>query len=234
MAQHMDSLNLLAARMVAARPALEVPATPDAQEAREAAQAELAKPAYHPRPNLLEMVWKWITEHLNPTTVIPQAPPWLSAAISVLLLGALLIAIIALITRITQAHRVKMRKATLFEDDRDAATLTRVADAAAAQGDFATAVVERFRAIIRSLDERGLIEDYPGMTAHEAAVVASVPVAPFSDELHRAAELFDAVRYGEVASTPAQDEWMRSLARAIDNFRPSHQQQARALAEAAL
>ena len=45
MAQHMDSLNLLAARMVAARPALEVPATPDAQEAREAAQAELAKPA---------------------------------------------------------------------------------------------------------------------------------------------------------------------------------------------
>ena len=37
--------------------AADAPATPGAQEAREAAEAELAKPAYHPVPNLLGRSW---------------------------------------------------------------------------------------------------------------------------------------------------------------------------------
>ena len=81
------------------------------------------------------------------------------------------------------------------------------------------AVVERFRAIIRSLDERGFIEDYPGMTAHEAAVLGSSALEALGEELTRAAALFDAVRYGEVVSTEEQDAWMRDLARRVDAAR---------------
>ena len=55
--------------------AADAPATPGAQEAREAAEAELAKPAYHPVPNLLGRLWRWLVEHLDPTTAIPGIPP---------------------------------------------------------------------------------------------------------------------------------------------------------------
>ena len=108
----------------------------------------------------------------------------------------------------------------LFEDDdRDSAALNVAADGAAVRGDWTTAIVERFRAIIRSLDERGLIEDYPGMTAHEAAALASSALGALGGELTRAAVLFDAVRYGEVVSTAEQDAWMRDLARRVDAAR---------------
>ena len=100
----------------------------------------------------------------------------------------------------------------------------KAANEAAAQRDWATAVVERFRAIIRSLDERGALEDYPGMTAHEAATIAAASVIKHADELHRAGALFDSVRYGEVVSTSEQDAWMRRLAEAVQRAQltPEH------------
>ena len=102
----------------------------------------------------------------------------------------------------------------MLTDDRDAVTLTRAADEAAAQADFATAVVERFRAIIRSLDERGIIDEYPGMTALEAATLTHQALGEHQvvPPLYDAAHLFDAVLYGHVVSTRSQDEQMRVLA----------------------
>ena len=70
-------------------------------------------------------------------------------------------------TKITLARR-KRKSGALFDDKRDASMLTLSANKAAAAGDWVSAVVDRFRAIIRSLDERALLEDYPGMTAQEA------------------------------------------------------------------
>ena len=103
---------------------------------------------------------------------------------------------------------------SVLTDDRDAVTLTRAADEAAAQADFATAVVERFRAIIRSLDERGIIDEYPGMTALEAATLTHQALGDHQvvPPLYDAAHLFDAVLYGHVVSTQSQDEQMRALA----------------------
>ena len=57
------------------------------------------------------------------------------------------------------------------------------------------------------------------MTAHEAATIAAASVIKHADELHRAGALFDSVRYGEVVSTPEQDDWMRDLATRVDAAR---------------
>ena len=198
--------------------AADAPATPGAQEAREAAEAELAKPAYHPVPNLLDRLWRWLVEHLDPTTVIPGIPPLLSGLIVLLVLVTCVVLLVVLLRRFRPVGRSR-RAARLFDDERDARALARAADAAAERGDWDAAVVERFRAIIRSLDERGLIEDYPGMTAHEAAALASSALGALGGELTRAAVLFDAVRYGEVVSTAEQDAWMRDLARRVDAAR---------------
>ena len=198
--------------------AADAPATPGAQEAREAAEAELAKPAYHPVPNLLGRLWRWLVEHLDPTTAIPGIPPLLSGLIVLLVLVTCVVLLVVLLRRFRPVGRSR-RAARLFDDERDARALARAADAAAERGDRDAAVVERFRAIIRSLDERGLIEDYPGMTAHEAAALASSALGALGGELTRAAVLFDAVHYGEVVSTAEQDAWMRDLARRVDAAR---------------
>ena len=199
--------------------AADAPATPGAQEAREAAEAELAKPVYHPVPDLLDKLWQWLIEHLDPTTAIPGIPPLLSGLIVLLVLVTCVVLLVVLLRRFRLVGRSRRAARRLFDDERDARALARAADAAAERGDWDAAVVERFRAIIRSLDERGLIEDYPGMTAHEAAVLGSSALEALGEELTRAAALFDAVRYGEVVSTEEQDAWMRDLARRVDAAR---------------
>ena len=199
--------------------AADAPATPGAQEAREAAEAELAKPVYHPVPDLLDRLWRWLVEHFDPTSAIPGIPPLLSGLIVLLVLVTCVVLLVVLLRRFKLVGRSRRDAGRLFDDERDARALARAADAAAERGDWDAAVVERFRAIIRSLDERGLIEDYPGMTAHEAAVLGSSALEALGEELTRAAALFDAVRYGEVVSTEEQDAWMRDLARRVDAAR---------------
>ena len=192
----------------------QAPATPDADEARRAAGRELSRPIYHDHHDLWDRLWSWIRGLFDTDGIVPGAPPWVSTLIVVLVVAAGIALLILLLTRPSSARRVATPSLTVLTDDRDAATLTRAADAAAEQADFATAVVERFRAIIRSLDERGIIDEYPGMTALEAAALTHQAlgehrvVAP----LHEAARLFDAVLYGRVVSTGSQDQQMRELA----------------------
>lgn len=165
------------------------PATPDASQAGEAAQRELAKPAYAERADPLTAAWHWIQHHIDLGSVIPGIPPWASATILVLALTALIVVIGAMARRVTIARL---------------------------GGDFATAVVDRFRAIIRSLDERSILEDYPGLTAHEAAGLAADALPGLSADLHSGARLFDAVRYGDVMASPEEDAWMRALAADVE------------------
>ena len=200
-------------------PGVDVPATPDASQAREAAERELARPEYQAQETLWARLWRWIMEHLDPGNVMVGAPRWLSILIIVVVVLALTAVLVFLLSRITRVRRARTNRALFADDDRSSTTLTRAADDAAGRGDWATAVVERFRAIIRSLDERGALEDYPGMTAHEAATIAAAVVADLADDLHRAGALFDAVRYGEVVSSPEQDAWMRGLAEAVRSTR---------------
>ena len=197
----MSTASIMSAARASASPAhagargADAPATPDADEARRAAERELARPEYRDE-SLLGRLWRWLSEHLNLRGVVPAGPDWLSILIVVVIALALVTVLILLLTRITRVQRIRTGHDLFEDDDRDSAALNVAADGAAVRGDWTTAIVERFRAIIRSLDERGAIDDYP-------------------DDLLHAGTLFDAVRYGEVVSTPAQDSWMRTLADAV-------------------
>ena len=191
----------------------DVPATPDASQAREAAERELARQDYQVQEDLWSRLWRWLLERFDPSSAVPGVPGWLSTLIVLVVALILVTVLVLMLARITRVRRARTDRSLFADDDRDSTALTRAANEAAAQRDWATAVVERFRAIIHSLDERGALEDYPGMTAHEAAAIASV--IKHADELHRAGALFDSVRYGEVVSTSEQDAWMRRLAEAV-------------------
>ncbi|MGW5386763.1 DUF4129 domain-containing protein [Nocardia sp. NPDC003963] len=89
------------------------------------------------------------------------------------------------------------------------------AERAAAHGDFDTALRERFRAVLRGMEQRGLLEVRRSRTAretsHEAA--ANLP-AEHTGELPAAAQAFDEVVYGGRA---AREEEYRRLTQA-DRF----------------
>ncbi len=72
----------------------------------------------------------------------------------------------------------------------------RAAEEAAAAGDFAGAVRERLRAVVRDLEERGALDRRPGRTAREVARDAGAAVPALRDDLQRAADVFGEVWYG--------------------------------------
>ncbi len=156
--------------------ALGVPVEPDAEEARRWAEEELSRSVYRDEPTLLERLWTWFLEQLQRLLELDaSAPPNLVPVIVVV--GAVVLLAVALylagpVRRRTRGARTGSH--AVFDDaDATSADLAAAADDAARQGDWSRAVLMRFRAIIRSLDERAVLTDRPGLTAHEASAAAA-------------------------------------------------------------
>ncbi len=103
---------------------------------------------------------------------------------------------------------------------RSAAEHRAAADAHAARGDWAGAVRERLRAVIRSLEERAVLDERPGRTADEAAAEAGAALPSCAADLRRAARLFDDVWYGGRAADAGSDAALRDLDQKVRAARP--------------
>ena len=79
------------------------------------------------------------------------------------------------------------------------------ADALAARGEWAEAVRARLRAVVRALEERGVIDPRPGRTATEVAAEAGAARPDLRDGLRRGAQTFGEIWYGRRAATAADD-----------------------------
>lgn len=194
---------------------------PDAEEARRWAEDELSRSVYDQEPTLLERVWQWFVDLLDSifATDIP-APPNLVPVIVVLGAAALLAVVIYLAGPLRSRRRAGQASHAVFDDPHATSTdLTEAADAAAARGDWSLAVLMRFRAIIRSLDERAIVEDRPGITAHEASTAAAAALPGCAAGLHWAGRLFDDVRYGDVRPGRDEDAQLRELAGQVERSR---------------
>ncbi|GAB2966889.1 DUF4129 domain-containing protein [Actinotalea caeni] len=209
--------------MVAGPAWREPPLTPSADEARAWIEAELAKAIYNRQPSLWDRLREWLGELWarlfgSSADLGPVLMP-----VVVLLVVALAVGVALLLGGPVRRRRLRGRDSVevLDDDVRTAAAIRAAADAAAARGDFRTAVLDRFRAIVRSLDERAVLEDRRGRTAHEAALAAGARLQPCAAELLRASELFDAVCYGDVTASAEDDAWLREVDAAVARTRPS-------------
>src|SRR5882757_5105933 len=148
-----------------------VPLVPGREAARAAAGAELSKPPYHANdPSLfqraVDRLEGWLRALFDHTA--GAGPGGRLAA--VLLVALLLLAGAVIRVRLGPARRTSGRRADVFtEARRTAVEHHRAADAALAAGDASTAVLERFRALVREAEERALIAPRPGRTADEFA-----------------------------------------------------------------
>jgi len=200
----------------------EVPVDPDAATAQRWARAELADPVYHQSPSLLELLLDWLWEQLAQAQQALTAFDARTAAV-LAAAGVLLAGVVALVVAgpVGRARRGRRASVDVFGDDaRSAAELRASADAAASAGDWAAAVLDRFRAILRSLEDRTLLDPRPGRTAHEATEVAGGRLPQHAAELRRAGRLFDDVCYGDTVPDAADDASLRELDTSLRTARP--------------
>lgn len=200
----------------------EPPLLPNAEEARRWAAEELAKSEYREaEPGWLDSLWQnfldWLAA-LDGSAAAPDPVP--GPVIGIVI--AVVIAIAVILARPRLNARARRRGNEVFEPD---SALTAVdyrhrADAAASAGKWEDAVVDRFRALVRSAEDRTILEPQPGRTADEVVLALTVPFPAEVQRLHRAGSTFDAIRYGNATAGKADYQSMAGLDDGLEATRP--------------
>lgn len=166
--------------------------------AREAAERELSKPMYHENdPSLfqraLNRFWDWVDSIFDAASGAAPGGPLGLLVVILVVIGL----VAALWWRLGTPRRTPGSTDSLFDDSPRSATEHRAAaEAHAAAGRWNQAVQERMRAIVRSLEERVVLDPRPGRTADEAAAEAGRSLPDHADGLRVSAREFDDVTYG--------------------------------------
>jgi hypothetical protein len=190
--------------------------------AREAAERELSKPMYHENdPSLVERAldafWDWVDKLFGAAST---AAPGGTLGLVVIVLAVLAV-VAALWWRLGTPHRAPTSAPALFDDrPRSAAEHRASAEAHAAQNHWNQAVQERMRAMVRSLEERALLDPRPGRTADEAAAEAARTLPSHADRLRAAARDFDDVTYGGRTADPRTYHRLTELDRDLERTKP--------------
>ena len=186
------------------------PVTPDRGLARRWAVEELAGREYSAaRPGLVERALTWLFDHFPQLPSGPGSPLVLVAVVALLALAAGYA-----LHRVGgwRGAAVRHTAAGLFGPTAlTAAEHRSAADGAAEQGRWSDAVLERFRAIARELEERAVLAPQPGRTADEVAGEAGRLLPALSGSLAEGSALFDDVCYGGRPGSLQADQRLRAL-----------------------
>lgn len=168
------------------------------EAARHAAGDELRDRRYADAqpPLLIRVVGRLIREFLS---LLDRAAGGVPGGRLGLLLLALVIAAFVTVVLVTlRPLGGRSTRAPLFAAGRagTADEHRAAAERAAAAGDWAEAVRERLRAVVRELETRGVLDPRAGRTADEIAAEAGAAVPAIAADLRRASRTFDEVWYG--------------------------------------
>lgn len=195
---------------------------PDRDEARELLSRELGGEDYNRPESFVRKALDWLLERLDDLIeIIPG-----SSGLSTLLLGALLALVITAAvfavrgSRRTSRLRQPGTGPVLDEPGMTARDYRDRAGAAARSGDWDAVLLDSYRAIAADAEERTLLDELPGTTAHEIAVGLRVPFPDHADPITHAADRFDAVCYGDQHADQQTAERVRELDRVLTRTRP--------------
>jgi hypothetical protein len=174
----------------------DVPVDLGRDEAREAAVRELSDPAYvSDDPNPLERAVNWVLTRLGELFAGAGGMSGITAFTVVVAVVVLIVIIFRL--RVGRTGRALRSGDKVFGTTvMTAAEHRAAAEKAAAAGDFAEAVRERFRAVVRELEHRGVLDARAGRTVDEVAFEAGRALPVLAGDLRAAAVQFDDVWYG--------------------------------------
>ncbi|MEU3858631.1 DUF4129 domain-containing protein [Streptomyces sp. NPDC028722] len=201
----------------------EPPVTIPRGPAREAARRELSRRMYHENDpsafqRALNAFWDWLERLFGSAA---SATPGGTVGLLVVILFVVAV-LAALWWRLGTPRRRPASATVLFGDGpRSAADHRAASEAHAARGHWNQAVQERVRALVRSLEERALLDVRPGRTADEAAAEAGRVLPAHTDRLRAAAREFDDVTYGGRAASAQSYHRVAALDRDVERTRPS-------------
>jgi hypothetical protein len=181
------------------------------------AHRELAKAIYHRQQDPLlvraiKAIGHWLSSVLDGVPASSGGGVWLA----LLVIGFVVVALVVW-RRVGTPRRSATAAGGVLATGRamTAAEHRALADAAAGRGDHETAVLEQMRAVVRALEERGVIEPRPGRTAAEVAREGGDGMPAATGVLVVAARTFDDVVYGGGSAGPDEVETLRAADRAV-------------------
>lgn len=194
--------------------AADPPLDPSGDDARSSLRRELAKPEYH-ETDLLQRAIDWIGRFFDDAVNSAGSSPPLVTFLGALVLIGIGVGVGLLIGRARRSARARDEKdgrcAALTDEDISAAELRERAERALAEGRFAMAVVDGFRALAVRQIERGRIDDIPQATAHELARALGEALPSSRERIDASADVFDEVLYGERPASREQAVEMLAL-----------------------
>lgn len=196
---------------------------PDRDEARELLERELAKADYHRPESVIAKGAGWLVDRVNGLIEIVPG----SSGLSTLLLGIVLALVgVAIFFAVRGTRTSRKLSATgagpvLSEEGLSASDYRARATAAAERGDWDGVLLDSYRAIAAATQERALLDELPGTTAHEIAVGLHGPFPDRGPALLEAADSFDTVCYGDGHATQQEAERVRDLDRVLARTRPA-------------
>jgi hypothetical protein len=199
-----------------------VPVDVGRDQAAAAARRELAKAVYaEHRPSLTQRIVLWLVDKIGRLlSDVAQATP--GGVVGLVVLALLVLVVVVVVTRRTGPLRRSAAddQALFVGRARSAAEYRAAADAAARAGDWDEAVRQRFRAVVRALEERDVLDARPGRTADEAAADAASAFPEHAAGLRAAARSFDDVAYGGRPRDESMDADLRALDDRLAGTRP--------------
>ncbi len=175
-----------------------VPVTLTADQARELAAQELAKPAYRAaEPGIVERAGQWLLARL--TDLVDLLTSTRAGGAGGVLVVVAIIVVFVLVVRVRlgrAARSARAASAALDPTGVGAAEHRRRAAEHEAAGRHDDAVREWMRALVRGLEERDLLAARPGRTAGEAAQEAAATLPAAAGVVTDAARCFDETVYG--------------------------------------
>jgi hypothetical protein len=191
-------------------------------DARDAAARELSDPAYRAaEPSAIGRALGWVAQRV--LDLINGAVSVAPGGVLGLVVLALVVVLLVVVVRLRMGGIARTRRrATVFEGaPRSAEDHRRAAELARSRGELAEAVRERFRAVVRELEQRGVLDELSGRTVDEIAVRAGRALPSSANALHAAAGVFDDVVYGGRPATVDGYQLMVELDDAVRRERPA-------------
>lgn len=206
-----------------------VPVQPDGDQARQWAIDELAKTVYQEaKPSwvdqLLAAALDWIMSLLAGLRGVNA-----NLGIVIIIVAAALVIGVSIWRLKPRANRSHAADKEVFDDGaaRSAAEYRDAARRAADDGFFSQAVLEQFRAIVRSAEERTIIDVQPGGTANEVTDQLVGAFEASAPSLRDASALFNTVRYGNSLPQGADFDRLVDLDLALQRRSPRYERGAR-------
>jgi hypothetical protein len=207
--------------VVTGRAPFDVPITLGRDEAQRLARIELANPAYTGDDEpWTQKILRWVLDRIARLldTVGGSSPLGWFGILGVV---ALVVIVVVVVRRRTGGLTRGPATTGLFSGtDRSAADFRAEADLFASSGAWAEAVRARLRAVVRDVEERGLVDVRPGRTADEIARDAGRALPAVAADLRTAARIFDDVWYGGRTADPSSYARLVAVDDAVRAARP--------------